>query len=149
MEMIFRKIEYWIEGDRNKQIKLDKQTWDAEKIRKRALKWTVFLLISTLISHFMFMYIVGYDAVIRIMREGPGEHPANFITMIIFTGIFYFVFAWLREQVCTLICPYGRLQGVLIDKKTVNVHYDFKRGENRAKWRNGQKSNGKRRLYRL
>lgn len=138
MEMIFRKIEYWIEGDRNKQIKLNKQTWDAEKIRKRVLKWTVFLLISTLISHFMFMYIVGYDAVIRIMKEGPGEHPANFITMIIFTGIFYFVFAWLREQVCTLICPYGRLQGVLIDKKTVNVHYDFKRGENRAKWRNGE-----------
>lgn len=138
MESVFRKIEYWIEGDRNKQLKLERQAWDEEKIKKRALKWSVFLLISTVISHFMFMYIVGYEQVIRIMTEGPAEHPANFVTMIIFTGIFYFVFTWLREQVCTLICPYGRLQGVLIDKKTVNVLYDFKRGEGRAKWRKGE-----------
>lgn len=138
MEMVFRKIEYWIEGDRNKQMKLERQAWDEEKIRKRVTKWSIFLLISAIISHVMFMYIVGYESVIRIMEEGPAQHPGNFVTMIIFTGIFYFVFAWLREQVCTLICPYGRLQGVLIDKKTVNVHYDFKRGENRAKWRNGE-----------
>ncbi len=62
----------------------------------------------------------------------------TFIVMIIFTGLFYFVFAWFREQVCTLVCPYGRLQGVLIDKETINVFYDFKRGENRAKWRKGE-----------
>lgn len=138
MEMIFRKIEYWIEGDRNKQMKLNKQAWDEEKIRKRALKWSVFLLISLLISHIMFMYIVGYDETFRIMMSGPAKYPTNFIVMLVFTGIFYFVFAWFREQVCTLVCPYGRLQGVLIDKNTVNVYYDFKRGENRAKWRNGE-----------
>jgi len=145
MEMIFRKIEYWIEGDRNRQMKLDRQEWDAEKIRKRVLKWSVFLLASLLISHFMFMYIVGYEEVFKIMNEGPMEHPLNFIVMLSFTGIFYFTFAWLREQVCTLICPYGRLQGVLIDKQTINVYYDFKRGENRSKWRNGEdrKASGK------
>lgn len=138
MEAVFRKIEYWIEGDRNKQLKLQRQEWDSEKIRKKTIKWSVFLLISILISHFMFMYIVGYAGLFRIIAEGPAEHPANFVTMIIFTGIFYFVFAWLREQVCTLICPYGRLQGVMIDKKTVNVLYDYKRGEGRSKWRNGE-----------
>ena len=138
MEMVFRKIEYWIEGDRNKQMKLDRQEWDAEKIRKRLTKWSVFLLISLVISTFMFMYIVGYEEVFRIMIEGPSEHPLKFITMIFFTMTFYFVFAWLREQVCTLVCPYGRLQGVLIDKQTINVYYDFKRGEGRSKWRNNE-----------
>ncbi len=138
MEMVFRKIEYWIEGDRNKQMKLDRQEWDMEKIRKRLTKWSVFLLISLIISTFMFMYIVGYEQVFQIMLEGPSEHPLKFITMIFFTLTFYFVFAWLREQVCTLVCPYGRLQGVLIDKQTINVYYDFKRGEGRSKWRNNE-----------
>ncbi|WP_160136792.1 cytochrome c oxidase accessory protein CcoG [Chryseobacterium sp. c4a] len=138
MEMVFRKIEYWIEGDRNKQMKLDRQEWDAEKIRKRVTKWSVFILISMIISTFMFMYIVGYEQVFQIMVEGPSEHPLKFITMIFFTMTFYFVFAWLREQVCTLVCPYGRLQGVLIDKQTINVYYDFKRGEGRSKWRNNE-----------
>ncbi|MDM1553263.1 MULTISPECIES: cytochrome c oxidase accessory protein CcoG [Chryseobacterium] len=138
MEMVFRKIEYWIEGDRNKQMKLDRQEWDAEKIRKRVTKWSVFILISLIISTFMFMYIVGYEQVFQIMIDGPSEHPLKFITMIFFTMTFYFVFAWLREQVCTLVCPYGRLQGVLIDKQTINVYYDFKRGEGRSKWRNNE-----------
>lgn len=138
MEMVFRKIEYWIEGDRNKQMKLDRQSWDSEKIQKRVLKWSVFLIISLVIAHFMFMYIVGYENLFRIMKEGPLEHPLHFTSMLSFTLVFYFVFAWLREQVCTLICPYGRLQGVLIDKQTINVYYDTKRGENRSKWRNGE-----------
>ncbi|WP_374458554.1 cytochrome c oxidase accessory protein CcoG [Chryseobacterium taeanense] len=138
LEMIFRKIEYAIEGDRNKQMKLDRQEWNSEKIWKRSLKWTVYIIISLIITHFMFMYIVGYKEVFKIISEGPFANPTNFIVMILFTAAFYFVFAWFREQVCTLVCPYGRLQGVLIDKDTVNVFYDFKRGENRAKWRKGE-----------
>ena len=145
MEMVFRKIEYAIEGDRNKQIRLDKQEWNSEKILKRALKWSIFIFISLVISHLMFMYIVGYKEVFRIMKEGPIEHTTNFLVMILFTAAFYFVFAWFREQVCTLVCPYGRLQGVLIDKQTINVYYDFKRGENRSSWRKGEdrKAEGK------
>lgn len=138
MEMVFRKIEYLIEGDRNKQMKLDRQNWDSEKIQKRVLKWSVFFMISLVIAHFMFMYIIGYENMFRIMTEGPIEHSLHFISMLSFSLVFYFVFAWLREQVCTLVCPYGRLQGVLIDKQTINVYYDTKRGENRAKWRNGE-----------
>lgn len=138
MEMIFRKIEYAIEGDRNKQMKLDRQEWNFEKIWKKGLKWFLFLVISLIVTHFMFMYVVGYKEVFRIMSEGPFAHPSNFLVMILFTAAFYFVFAWFREQVCTLVCPYGRLQGVLIDKQTINVYYDDKRGENRAKWRKGE-----------
>lgn len=138
LEMIFRKVEYAIEGDRNKQMRLDQQPWNTEKIWKRGLKWFIFALISIIITHFMFMYIVGYERVLSIMQEGPFANPTNFLVMILFTGAFYFVFAWFREQVCTLVCPYGRLQGVLIDKQTINVFYDFKRGENRSKWRKGE-----------
>ena len=145
MEMIFRKIEYVIEGDRNKQMKLDRQEWNSEKIWKRGLKWSIYALISLIITHFMFMYIVGYEEVFRIMKEGPLANPTNFLVMVLFTAAFYFVFAWFREQVCTLVCPYGRLQGVLIDKDTINVFYDYKRGENRSKWRKGEdrKAEGK------
>jgi polyferredoxin len=90
MEMVFRKIEYWIEGDRNKQMKLDRQEWDAEKIRKR-LTNGLFSFDFLVISTFMFMYIVGYEQVFQIMIEGPSEHPLKFITMIFFTMTFYFV----------------------------------------------------------
>lgn len=138
MEMIFRKIEYAIEGDRNKQIRLDQQAWNTEKIWKRGLKWTIYLIISLIITHIMFMYVVGYKEVFKIMQEGPFAHPTNFLVMIMFTAAFYFVFAWFREQVCTLVCPYGRLQGVLIDKETINVFYDYHRGENRSKWKKGE-----------
>lgn len=113
LEMVFRKIEYLIEGDRNKQIRLDAQPWNAEKIWKRSLKWFVYIVISLIVTHVMFMYIVGYHEVFKIMREGPFAHPSNFLVMILFTGAFYFVFAWFREQVCTLVCPYGR------DRKSV------------------------------
>lgn len=145
LEMIFRKIDYLIEGDRNKQMKLDRQEWNSEKIWKRSLKWSIFLIISLIITHWMFMYIVGYQEVFNMIKEGPFNNFTSFLVMIVFTAAFYFTFAWFREQVCTLVCPYGRLQGVLIDKQTINVYYDFKRGEKRSKWRKGEdrKAEGK------
>lgn len=145
LEMIFRKIDYLIEGDRNKQMKLDRQEWNSEKIWKRSLKWSIFLIISLIITHWMFMYIVGYQEVFNMIKEGPFNNFTSFLVMIVFTAAFYFTFAWFREQVCTLVCPYGRLQGVLIDKQTINVYYDFKRGEKRSKWRKGEdrKAQGK------
>ena len=141
LEMVFRKIEFWIEGDRNKQMKLDKQEWNWEKIRKRGLKWNIYTLISLIVSHFLYMYVVGWEETLHIMKEGPIKNSSNFIVMILFTATFYLVFAWFREQACTLVCPYGRLQGVLIDKQTINVYYDFKRGESkigRAKWKKNE-----------
>ncbi|PQL95566.1 cytochrome c oxidase accessory protein CcoG [Apibacter adventoris] len=141
MEHIFRKIEYLIEGDRNKQIRLDKQNWDSEKIRKKLLKWTIFAIISFIISNLFLSYIIGIDALKKIVIEGPSENISTFLGLLIFTSLFYFVFAWFREQACTFICPYGRLQGVLIDKDTINVAYDFIRGEStagRCKWKKNE-----------
>ncbi|MEL0457173.1 cytochrome c oxidase accessory protein CcoG [Flavobacteriaceae bacterium SZ-1-7] len=136
MEMVFRRIEYWIDGDRNKQRKLDQQKWDAEKIRKRLLKWFIFLVISFLIANIFLAYLIGSDKLIRYITEGPLNHLSTLFPLLIFTAVFYFVFAWFREQVCVIACPYGRLQGVLLDNKSIVVAYDHKRGEAE----NGRKS---------
>ncbi len=132
MEMVFRRIEYWIEGDRGKQIRLAKQPWNAEKIRKKGLKWVIFFIISFLIANIFLAYLIGSDKLIKYVTEGPLLHLNTFISLTIFTGVFYFVFAWFREQVCVIACPYGRLQGVLLDNKSIVVAYDHKRGEKEA-----------------
>jgi cytochrome c oxidase accessory protein FixG len=129
MEMVFRKIEYWIEGDRGKQIRLKKQPWNAEKIRKRVTKWVVFYLISFAIANVFLAYLIGSDRLIDHITSPPSENIGTLIALLIFTCVFYFVFAWFREQVCIIACPYGRLQGVLLDNKTINVAYDYVRGE--------------------
>jgi cytochrome c oxidase accessory protein FixG len=129
LEMVFRRIEYWIEGDRGAQIRLSKQEWDAEKIRKKALKWTIFLIISFLIANVFLAYLISSDALFKMIEEGPENNTSTLLSLLIFTGIFYFVFVWFREQVCIIACPYGRLQGVLLDNKSINVAYDFVRGE--------------------
>ncbi|NND63713.1 MAG: cytochrome c oxidase accessory protein CcoG, partial [Flavobacteriaceae bacterium] len=141
MEMVFRRIEYWIDGDRGKQIRLDKMPWNAEKIKKRILKWTIFFIISFLIANVFLAYLIGSERLIRYVIDGPFQHVSTLISLLIFTGVFYFVFAWFREQVCIIACPYGRLQGVLLDNKSIVVAYDHKRGENeagRAKFRKNE-----------
>ncbi len=129
MEMVFRRIEYWIDGDRGAQMRLDRQPWNAEKIRKRSLKWFLFLVISFIIANVFLAYLIGSDKLLQYITEGPTEHLSTLFPLIIFTAVFYFVFAWFREQVCIIACPYGRLQGVLLDNKTIVVAYDHKRGE--------------------
>lgn len=141
MEMVFRRIEYWIDGDRGKQIRLKKMPWNAEKIKKRVLKWFIFALISFLIANVFLAYLIGSDQLIRYITEGPFKHSSTLISLLIFTSVFYFVFAWFREQVCIIACPYGRLQGVLLDNKSIVVAYDHKRGEKkegRAKFKKNE-----------
>ncbi|MFV8355084.1 cytochrome c oxidase accessory protein CcoG [Flavobacterium sp. XS1P32] len=129
LEMVFRRIEYWIEGDRGAQIRLEKQEWNREKIRKKAFKWTIFLIISFFIANVFLAYLISSDKLLLMIEEGPENHVSMLISLLIFTGVFYFIFAWFREQVCIIACPYGRLQGVLLDDKSINVAYDFVRGE--------------------
>nr|WP_314839514.1 cytochrome c oxidase accessory protein CcoG [uncultured Flavobacterium sp.] len=132
LEMVFRRIEYWIEGDRGAQIRLHKQEWNAEKIRKKGLKWFIFLIISFFIANVFLAYLISSDALYKMIEEGPRNHISTLVSLCIFTGVFYFVFVWFREQVCIIACPYGRLQGVLLDDKSINVAYDFIRGEKTA-----------------
>ena len=145
LEMVFRKIEYWIEGDRGKQIRLKKQAWNAEKIKKRALKWVLFFIISFIIANVFLAYLIGGDTVIDYITGSPFDNLNTLISLLIFTGVFYFIFAWFREQVCIIACPYGRLQGVLLDNKSINVAYDFVRGEKeegRAKFKKNEDTAG-------
>ncbi|RXG31440.1 cytochrome c oxidase accessory protein CcoG [Leeuwenhoekiella palythoae] len=132
MEMVFRRIEYWIEGDRGKQMRLDKMSWNAEKLRKRSIKWSIFFVISFLIANVFLAYLIGSDRLMQYITDGPANHVGTLISLLIFTSVFYFVFAWFREQVCIIVCPYGRLQGVLLDNKSIVVAYDHKRGEKEA-----------------
>ena len=129
MEMVFRRIEYWIDGDRGAQIRLAKMPWNATKIRKRLIKWSVFFIISFFISNVFLAYLIGTDKLIRYITAGPAQHLSTLVSLLIFTGVFYFVFTWFREQVCIIACPYGRMQGVLLDNKSIVVAYDHKRGE--------------------
>lgn len=135
MEGVFRKIEYWIEGDYMAQRKLDKLPWNQEKIVKKGSKHAVFVLISAVIMHTFMAYIVGVDELWKIIQAGPSDQVGGFAAMVVFTGLFYGVFAFMREQVCTTICPYGRLQGVLLDRQSIIVAYDHERGEARSKFR--------------
>ncbi len=138
LEMVFRKIEYKIDGDYGQQKRLAKMPWNAEKIRKRSLKWSIFYLISFLIANCFLSYIIGIDELFKIISEPPAQHIGGLIAILIFTTVFFFVFHWFREQACIVVCPYGRLQGVLLDKKSIQVSYDYKRGENRGKFRKNE-----------
>ena len=133
MEMVFRKIEYWIEGDANQQRKLTKSPWNAEKIWKRGLKHLIFAVIAILIGHVSMAYLIGIEQVQEIVSTSPSENLAGFIGLVAFSGVFYAVFAFFREQACIAVCPYGRLQGVLLVKDSMAVMYDWIRGEPRGK----------------
>jgi len=145
MEMIFRRIEYWIEGDYTHQRKLREAKWNIEKIRKRILKHSIFWGISFFIANTFLAYIIGSDQLWNIQTDPLKAHIGGFTAIVIFTTVFYLVFSQLREQVCTTICPYGRLQGVLLDANTMVISYDHVRGEKRAKFRKNENraENGK------
>ncbi len=132
LEMVFRRIEYWIEGDRSAQIRLDNQAWNAEKITRKVVKHSVFFALSFAIANLFLAYIIGKDALWVIMTDPPIEHIGGLIAITIFSIIFYLVFARFREQVCHFACPYGRFQSVMVDEDSLSVAYDFKRGEKRA-----------------
>lgn len=133
MEFVFRQIEYLIEGDYNLQKKLNRQKWNFEKIWKKSLKHFIFYGIAFLISNTFLAYIVGTDRLLELVNDGPLAHLGSFIALLLFSGVFYFIFAFFREQVCIIACPYGRLQGVLLDDKSIVVAYDYKRGEPKGK----------------
>ncbi|HTF82560.1 MAG TPA: cytochrome c oxidase accessory protein CcoG [Cytophagales bacterium] len=133
MEMVFRKIEYWIEGDAKQQRQLNQAPWTTDKILKKGSKHFLFALFSLIIGHLVMCYLIGYESVWQNISQGSAIHSAAFWGVLAFSAMFMFVFSYLREQACTIICPYGRLQGVLVSKSTVVVAYDTPRGEPRGK----------------
>lgn len=138
MELVYRRIEYWIEGDRKQQQALNKAPWSAQKLVKKTAKHLLFFVVAFLIGNTFLAYIIGSDRLMDIITSPPMEHLGGFLAMLGFSFLFYGVFAFLREQVCTTMCPYGRLQGVLLDRQSLVVAYDHVRGEERGKFRKGE-----------
>ncbi|MBC7653865.1 MAG: cytochrome c oxidase accessory protein CcoG [Oligoflexus sp.] len=133
LEMIFRRIEVWIEGEPAARKKLDNAPWTQEKIIKKTSKHILYVLISFLIANTFLAYVIGSDQLFQIVTQPISQHLSGFISIWIFTGAFYYVFAHFRELVCTLACPYGRLQGVMLDKNSLVVAYHYLRGEPRGR----------------
>jgi cytochrome c oxidase accessory protein FixG len=138
MEMLFRKVEYLIEGDAAQQKVLNNSSWTAKKIRVKALKHGAFFLLAFIIANFFLAYIIGVDELWHIISEPISKHFLGFLSILVFSGIFYGVYAYFREQACTVVCPYGRLQSVLLDRNSMIVAYDYKRGEPRGKYKKEQ-----------
>ena len=135
MEFVFRQIEYLIEGDSNKQKRLDRQPANFEKIWKKSIKHIAFFAVAIFIINIILAYIVGAKKLGSFISEGPSAHFGTFAIVVLFSGVFYLVYAFFREQVCIIVCPYGRLQGVLLDERSLVVSYDYSRGEPRAPYK--------------
>ena len=138
MELVYRRIEYWIEGDWKQQQALNKRELDGDKFIRKSAKHVLFFLVAFIIGNTFLGYIIGSDRLIQIVTEPPGRHLGGLAAMFGFSLVFYGVFAFMREQVCTTVCPYGRLQGVLLDRRSVVIAYDRVRGEQRAHFRKGE-----------
>lgn len=132
MEMVFRKIEYLIEGDAPRQRALNQAPWTAGKIAKKILKHAIFYALSFVVGNILLSYIIGWQPLYHIITAPPADHLTGLLFMIAFSLLFYGIFARFREQACTFICPYGRFQSVLLDENSIVVAYDYKRGEKRG-----------------
>lgn len=132
MEMMFRRVEYLVLGDAPAQRQLAQSPWTSKKIFKVSLKHILFYLLSFIIANFFLAYIIGMKELEKIIVEPISEHLVGLASILVFSGVFYAVYAFFREQACTVVCPYGRLQSVLLDKNSMIVAYDYKRGEPRG-----------------
>lgn len=139
LEHVFRVIERWIEGDAAKRRALDNAPWDTAKAVKRIAKHALFILCAALIAHIFLAYFVSLPRLYGMVTHAPTEHWAAFVFMFVFTAVLYGNFAWFREQLCIIICPYGRFQSALIDDNSMVIGYDAQRGEPRGR-RTGAKA---------
>ena len=132
LEMVFRKIEYLIEGDYRKRLRLDKGPLTGEKVLKKITKHSIFFLISIAMTNTFLLWFIGTEKWFVLISEPISANFSGFVIMLIVSAFFYWVYAYFREQICTMVCPYGRMQGVLLDSKSIVVSYDYKRGEPRG-----------------
>jgi cytochrome c oxidase accessory protein FixG len=138
MEMVFRKIDYWIEGSPREQRILNESSLSGKKLWKKTLKHFIYFALSFLIANTLLAWIIGTDKLVAIITDPPSKHLSGLTAIVAFSAVFHWIFAWFREQACILVCPYGRLQGVLLDRNSVVIAYDYRRGEPRGKLRRGE-----------
>jgi polyferredoxin len=132
LEMLFRKIEYLIEGSAARQLRRNRGPWTVERIRTQGLKLVVFFGLSFLIANTFLAYIIGSEALWAIVTDSPSRHLTGLVAITLFTIVFFLVFARFREQACVSACPYGQSMSSIIDRRTITVTYDSRRGEPRG-----------------
>ena len=135
LDHVYRRIEKWIDGDAVQRRALHAAPWTGRKIFKRVAKHTAFILFSAIITHLFLAYYVSLPEVWQMVQSAPAEHWGAFVFVVVATGLIYFNYAWFREQLCIVLCPYGRIQSALIDENTLVIGYDVARGEPRGKTR--------------
>jgi cytochrome c oxidase accessory protein FixG len=133
LEGVYRKIERLIEGPRDVRIRRNLGPWTADKAWRKGVKHAVFLGLAFLNAHIFVAYFIEPPELLQWMGGNPREHWATFLWVTVWTGLLYFDFAWFREQLCLIICPYGRAQSALVDTDTLVIGYDEKRGEPRSR----------------
>lgn len=133
LEGIFRPIERLTEGAREARIRLSKAPWGVEKMLRKGAKHALYILAALFVAHVFVSYFVSVPKMIQMVQKNPAEHPEAFAWALALTGIFYANFSWFREQMCLVVCPYGRLQSTLLDSDSLVVGYDERRGEPRGK----------------
>ena len=133
LEHVFRRIERWIDGDATQRRALVAAPLSAAKALRRVVKHGLYFLVALVITHLFLAYFVSIPQLWLYMHEAPEENWAAFVFVFLAAGILYFNFAWFREQLCIVICPYGRLQSALTDDHSMVIGYDARRGEPRGK----------------
>jgi len=133
LEGVFRRVERWLEGPRERRLHRNAGPWTPEKLLRKGAKQVVFALLAFLIAHVLLAYFVSLPKTFEMVRHNPAAHPEAFLWATALTVVLYVNFAWFREQFCVVLCPYGRLQSVLTDPQSLFVGYDAPRGEPRGK----------------
>jgi len=133
LEGVFRRIERWIEGPRAQRLRRNAAGLTFDKLWRKLLKHAIYVVLALLLSHVFVSYFVSLPSVVDMVQRSPAEHPTAFTWVVVMSGILYFNFSWFREQLCLIICPYGRLQSVMTDRDTMVIGYDWNRGEPRGK----------------
>ena len=134
---LFILVERWVEGDRNARIRLLRQKWDAEKIRKRLTKWTLWLLIGLATGGAWVFYFTDAPTLLKELLNGTAPTVA-YLTVIVATATTFAFGGFAREQMCIYACPWPRIQAAMMDEDTLTIAYREWRGEPRGKLKKGQ-----------
>jgi len=133
LEFLFRPIEALIEGGPTNQRRLNKEPWSARKLAIKAAKWGTFTAVALAMAINFVAYFTGWESLLPGLLHEPSTWTGALFTIAAVTGLIVFDFGWFRDQMCTIACPYGRLQNVLSDQDTLLVAYDTARGEPRTR----------------
>lgn len=141
LEGLFRPVERWIEGPRNARMRRDRGPWTRDRLIRKVAKHAIFVLMASLVAHVIIAYFASLPSLATMILEGPLAHPQAFAWTTGVAAALYVDMAWFREQLCLVVCPYGRLQSILTDDDSLTVGYDVERGEPRGRRKKGQDEN--------